>query len=370
MSAIVVRDFVEADRAAVEALYELTFGAEALRAFQARRHWQYFEHPACASDRSRFWVGARPDKVVAFLAAFPLRLKLGERERTILLPCDLMVAKEARFGPNLGARLINTCVEASAGFGLSLAHSRAAAKLFEHLGWQAKMLGPSYMRPQRGAPLTSRLLTAERMPARLKGLPWPLLQRALSPLATAALSAFHRVHRPRIRRGVKIERITSFGPEYDALWRALAPAFPIVGVRDRAFLEWRFVRDPCTKHALFAARTERGLAGYIGVCFAHARGVRFGRIMDLFCPPSDERVIDALLRAGLDHLEAGGAEVIATRGLHPALRGRVRRFLYLAPPSSQFTARVFCADAGLAPFVYEEANWHACHADGDEDFVT
>jgi len=92
--------------------------------------------------------------------------------------------------------------------------------------------------------------------------------------------------------------------------------------------------------------------------------------MDLFCQPDDDATIDALLRAGVDHLAAGGAEVIATRGLHPRMRSRVRRHLYLAPASAQFTARVYCADEALAPLVYDASSWHTCHADGDEDFVT
>lgn len=370
MSTIAVRDFSEADRTAVEALYELTFGSAALRAWQERHRWQFFDHPACKSHPSKLWVATRSEKVVAFLAAFPMQLKVGDSERTIFLPCDLMVAKEARFGPNLGTRLMNGCVAASGGIGLSLAHSREAAKLFEKLGFEARTLGPIYMRPHHGAPLASRFLTEQRMPARLKKLPLPLLQKLASPLLTVAVRSLHLLHRPRRARGVEVREVAQFGAEFDDLWRTLSPAYPIVGVRDRAFLDWRLKRDPSTKHTVFEARTAAGLRGYIAVCFAHARGVRFGRIMDLFCDPGEHAVIDALLRAGIDQLEAGDADVIATRGLHPAIRAPVKRFLYLSPPSAQFTARLLCQDPTLAPFMYDEANWHTCHADGDEDFVT
>lgn len=368
--AIQIRDFAEADRSGVESLYEITFGAGALALWRARHRWQYYDHPVCRRVPSRLWVADRGDKIVGFMAAFPMQLKVGASERTILLPCDLMVAKEARFGQNLGPRLMDTYLDASGGLGLSLAHSQGAATLFEKLGWQAKMLGPICMRPRTGHPIASRVLTAERMPARLKNLPWPLVQGIASPLGTAALAALHLIHRPRRRHGVEVKRLGAFGADYDALWRELSPDFPIVGVRDRAFLQWRFMDDPCTEHTVFEARSARGLEGYVAVCFARARGLRFGRIMDLFCRPSDEHVIDSLLRAAIDHLDRGAADVIATRGLHPRIRQRVRRFLYLAPPSVQFTARVLCRDASIAPLVYDEASWHTSHADGDEDFVT
>lgn len=370
MSSIVVRSFVESDRPAVEALYALTFGAEALRAWQARHRWQYFDHPETRAQPSRMWVGERSGKVVAYLAAFPMRLKIGDTTRWILLPCDLMVAKEARFGPNLGWKLMSECVAASSGFGLSLAHSSAAATLFEKLGWRAQMIGPIYMCPRDGAPVASRLLTPERMPARLKELPWPLLQRIATPVLTGALRAVNFAHRPRAAKALTVRPVSHFGAEYDALFAALAPRFPIIGVRDSAFLNWRFLDDPCTDHSVFAARDAHALRGYVAVCFAHARGVRFGRIMDLFCEPSDTRTIDALLRAGMDHLAGGGAQTIAARGLHPTIRARVRRYLYLAPSASQFTARVYCGDPALAPLMHADDNWHTAHADGDEDFAT
>ena len=57
------------------------------------------------------------------------------------------------------------------------------------------------------------------------------------------------------------------GGDFDALWQRVAPSKALIGVRDRAFLAWRFAQNPRQAYRFFAlvAKAERKLVAY-AVC--------------------------------------------------------------------------------------------------------
>jgi hypothetical protein len=74
------------------------------------------------------------------------------------------------------------------------------------------------------------------------------------------------------------------GNDFDALWERVAPTGTLIGVRDRAFLAWRFVDNPVQKHRFFVvlSKTERTLVGY-AVCHVRNNAME---IADFLFDPS------------------------------------------------------------------------------------
>src|SRR6185369_13283734 len=100
---------------------------------------------------------------------------------------------------------------------------------------------------------------------------------------------------------------------FDQLWREAAPSYAIVGVRDRAFVIWRFFRRAEGRIAVIALeqRKTRKIAGYAAVeQVGDAWHVR-----DLFAPIGD---LSTLLRLLCFELLKRGASSISLRILGPA----------------------------------------------------
>ena len=187
----------------------------------------------------------------------------------------------------------------------------------------------------------------------------------------AATAAVNALRRPRAPRGYSVEEVHErAGPEFDELWEAVGPAFPIVAVRDRRFVQWRFFDDPVFDNMTFLARSADGEpVGYLAMRVSSKGPTRVGRILDVFCSPDSEPVVEALMHAALARFRREKADVVSCFGLHPGIRKRVRRYLYLTPASRQNPALlVWNGDPALQEAVYDANNWHMSQADGDDGF--
>ncbi len=72
------------------------------------------------------------------------------------------------------------------------------------------------------------------------------------------------------------------------------------------------------EHSLLCAYDSRGdLAGYVDVRISSRRGLRFGRILDLFCDPGEVDLIETLVAAGIARLETDGVDLITCLGHLP-----------------------------------------------------
>jgi predicted N-acetyltransferase YhbS len=365
-----IRYFEARDQEQVESLYAEVFGERSLASWRRRFQWQFERNPSTASRRSLLWVAEYRHGIVGFLASFPMRVSVGETELVTLCPCDLMISSEAR-GLGLGTRLMKHYLASGPVLANALQYSAAAASIYDRLGYAAVAAEPQMLRPyDMGA------LVSSRIRARVEGRSVPLSFAAgvAAPLiglvANTAAAGLNSVRKPRPSRAVAVAAITEAGPEFDRLWHQLRPRFAAVVVRDRAFVQWRFLDDPLRRNTVLVARSLSGEAlGYAAVMVAERHDVRLGYLLDVFADPKADAVIDALMAAALKALEADHVAAVNCLGLHPGIRRRVHRYLYLRTRSRENPARfLWQGEPALAPVVYEASSWHLTHADGDETF--
>ena len=88
------------------------------------------------------------------------------------------------------------------------------------------------------------------------------------------------------------------GEDFDALWERVARSGVLIGVRDRAFLTWRFVDGPLDKHRFFVvrAKADRRLLGY-AVCHVRANATEVADfLVDPAVPNAGRRLFLELAR--------------------------------------------------------------------------
>ncbi len=113
--------------------------------------------------------------------------------------------------------------------------------------------------------------------------------------------------RTETRSDLKILKISSFDARFDRLWQKVSPVYPVIAVRDSAYLNWRYAKEPGGRYVFFAAEKEGKIRGYIIV--RPVSKARTGVIVDLLDVREPE-VTQALLRRAMDYFAANGARKI------------------------------------------------------------
>ena len=101
----------------------------------------------------------------------------------------------------------------------------------------------------------------------------------------------------------KLIRVDGAGPEIDRLWADLRRHFPFAAIRDRAFVDWRFFRNPTRKYRVYVFRSKvskrpRAYAA-VGIDGETAK------LVDLLAPPDQQLVAEFAGQIAADLSEHG-----------------------------------------------------------------
>jgi hypothetical protein len=95
--------------------------------------------------------------------------------------------------------------------------------------------------------------------------------------------------------GVSVKVLGSFDDRASRLWKKSSARFPIAVHRDAAYLNWRYVLNPCRRFILLAAERGPDLAGYAVLSFRDLQVNNSATLVELLVAPGDEPAGLALL---------------------------------------------------------------------------
>ena len=85
---------------------------------------------------------------------------------------------------------------------------------------------------------------------------------------------------------ITIQQIYQFDEKFDNFWRQVQDKYPVMVIRDQAFLKWRFSKLSGRDYYSLAAWAGRQILGYIVLRCSTIHGVKTGLIMDLLVADS------------------------------------------------------------------------------------
>jgi GNAT superfamily N-acetyltransferase len=308
--------------------------------------WKYDNNPLNRTDTPFVLLLRAEDTIIGMLAAIPLCIVLRGVTYPMMHSCDLVIDPAFR-GQGLADMLIHYYTRANpVGFGWLNERSHRRAKKLKRTHWT------------RLTPLIRPLnpLGVLRTPNN------PNLATSLVPrpqnLPAFPLSA---------RDGTRIEWLQNFDARFDQFWNEMAGAHPVLCVRDRAYLSWRFAARPDVSYAMLAAVREYAVDGYLVVRTGVSNGIPVGYFVDLLARDPTSHAAHSLLRAGLDWLRAQRVAAVKCVITTPAWRRALLRQGFI--PWNWGAQPYFYARSELDGAEWEMyrnvQNWHLTMGDGD-----
>jgi GNAT superfamily N-acetyltransferase len=163
---------------------------------------------------------------------------------------------------------------------------------------------------------------------------------------------------------VEIEQVASFDERIDKLWMKASKLKNIMVIKDKKYLNWRYVAKPGNEYKRLIAKRQDEIAGFIVFNFEKGSPDR-GYIMDILTAPGEDAVGETLITRAVACLKADGAAMISCLMLQDTPYYRTLRKLgFMRRPGAGLCVRVF--DRNIPrEFVKDPGNWY--YVIGDDD---
>ena len=109
---------------------------------------------------------------------------------------------------------------------------------------------------------------------------------------------------------LKVREISSFDDRINEFWNRVSSDYNIIRIREKKYLNWRYVDAPNADYTIYVAEEEGEICGYIILGCKDASGLIFGYICDIIAPTDRGDIIQCLLAKAVEHFKEKKADII------------------------------------------------------------
>jgi len=293
-----VRDGSQIDMGGILSLRGVVFGEEEKDKMNPSFwRWEFLEGP---DGRGLIYIVEDGNKIVGHFADVPRWFCVQEEPVLGTLSLDLMVHPDYwRRGifEALGRYGIGRVRKENGLFLIAFPIRQETIHGLKKIGWEEVVKLPVLVYPIRFSGIINRYLR------------FPLL----SLLAGAAARFLYLLlYGPKKRNGwenVEIEEIRFLDDQFDRFWQKALSLYPIVGVRNRTYLTWRYLQHPTRTYTIYRAKKGGEMEGYIVLRKVELLNFNSAVIVDLLA--LDEVALVALVERGIRHSQQKGTDLLA-----------------------------------------------------------
>jgi GNAT superfamily N-acetyltransferase len=352
-----IRAYRDGDEREIFELWKLTLlrGEENLEKWLKWWNWRYKENPAGSGI---IWLAEHSGKIVGQYALIPVRMKIGAE--TILTAHSLDTMTHPAYAhQGIFTTLANKAYEDAAKRGIKIVH-----------GFPNRYSHPGFINNLDWADVVTRQILIKpfqwRNAIRLK-----VNNKFLSAfLALSAASVFNkfvvRTQKAPNIENMEIREVTSFDDRIDTLWDKISPKYQIISVRDRDYLNWRYVSTPDVPYSIYVAEKDKEICGYLVSRIKQWDTTRLGVIFDILAESVE--VAHCLLsmvgaRFESDQVDTAFCRMIENKILSPALK---RSGFLTVPAIKEVPLGVRSNESGIPQdFLKDPQNWFIQIGDSD-----
>lgn len=358
-----IRPYEPSDRPELDRLYSEVFGRDPQRHFVRRWDWEFGRSPAV--ERFGNLVAFRDGQLVAHLGRLATRVAVKDQ----ILPAAFLtdfLADTDRSGI-LALRLVNRSLR-ELPLALLFGGAPVTKEIYERLG-------------MRTMPIGETLVRVERPGGMLAAAAYRFLRRRAPPLAglvrrwifvlpgafLVPLAAIRYRWKKKLKTGdYKLVPLDGFDERFDTLCVAMRQHCPASCLRDRSFLEWRYLEAPAGPYLILAAVDADGQLAAASVLSRVAIGPSScGKFME--CLYRDEDALSAIINGSISAFKHWGVDLVLAIGLSRAARARLREVGFRrGGPQRSFGVKANLSSE-LEGILLDPDQWYISPGDGDED---
>jgi len=273
--------------------------------------WQFAKQPA---GQFLIWLAELNGRIVGQVPTNSVRLKCLDREVLGAITIDAMVHpahRDKTLFVKLGRRADQEMGEAGISVGVGLPNRNSLPAAVRFMKYKIVCQVPLLMKPIRW----DRLIAKAGAPAWIGGF--------VGVFARGAQRLRHRSAQPHGQ--VTVRETVEFPAETDLFWEKASPPHPVIAVRDRRYLAWRYCESPTRRYRIFIAKKKGAMAGYAVTRVFQKSGLRMGALMDLMAEPGRPEIPDALITKVIEELKLEDIDALVAlmqnhNFYYPALR--------------------------------------------------
>jgi RimJ/RimL family protein N-acetyltransferase len=347
-----VRAYKEEDKDKLIEIYRREWGQSAAEKFASRWRWEFESSPNNPRQAPYVLILQYHNIVVGFLAGIAVNLSVGGRMHNMLWIVDYVTDPRHR---GRGDKLVKKAIQAFttiAGF-----PDNSLGNLLKRLGILNICSLPLFVRPLNMNYIVGTFVRNKYI-IKIAGI---LLD-----------GIFELVFKRNVCQGVKDVSITkafSFDDRIDRFWSEIHSDYHCIVVRNKEYLNWRFVTCPVEHYTILFAKKKGEILGYIILRCATKNGTRIGYIVDTLAKLTQKGVAQCLISEAIEHFRTENVHKIVCY----VKNKRIQRLLNA---NGFFRWRSSCRLAGYtnAPDISVKAfknpeNWFLTRGDSDLDLV-
>jgi Acetyltransferase (GNAT) domain len=341
-----IRPYRPADEHGLVELFRNVYGREI-----SADYWRWkLQRSAFAGDN--VWLATAGERPVFQYGGIPTRFQLQQRSASIMVAVDAMTAPEFRRRGLLTAvvsRAHAAWREHDVAFVIGLPNQQWGSRT-QALGWLPLLQLQWLLRPLHPEATLARRLKL------------PLLKHLTFPTGV-----WNRLLQRQLRRdpGVRTESVRQADDSFDRLWDRCKSDWMFSTVRDRDWVNWRFLSSPARAYELTLARRAGEPVGYSAHCLVGTSERPIAHLAELFSGEGDDVGRAALLFDLVNKLLPLGVESLRTLAV-PGTRQHhwLRKAGFFAGPSFSVQIVPLAPDLPLEP-MREARHWNLSGADFD-----
>jgi len=348
-----VRDGNEKDLDQILSLRKVVFGEmEKDKLDPEFWKWEFMEGP---DGKALIYIVEEGGRVIGHFSDIPRKFSVNGNLVLGTLSLDLMVHPDYRrrgLFEEMGRYAAQHVKEANGLFMMAYPIRKETIHGLTKIGWNKVVELPVLVYPIRFRGIVDRYLHF----------------RPLSLLLGGVARFFHFLffqHKVRVKKeeGIDIDQVDQLDDEFDRFWERVLSLYPIMGVRDRSFLNWRYFQHPTRTYTIYRAMKRGEMRGYLILRKVDLLDFNSAVIVDLLA--LDKGTLKALVARSIEHSYKEGTALLGSMvpKTHPYYRD-LRHWGFLPSLKTfQFMVYPIVEEKGLLNPEAWYVNW------GDTDVI-
>jgi hypothetical protein len=292
-----VRDGSEKDREGLLSLRRDAFGETEKDKLDPRFwQWEFMEGP---DGKAFIYIVEERDKIVGHFADIPRRFSLKGEVVLGTLSLDLMVHHDYwRKGifATMGKYGVHRVKQENGLFLTAFPIRLETIQGLKKIGWKEVVKLPVLVYPIKFSGILNRYLHFSPLGLFVGGM------------ARFFYFFLYGLKKREEMGGIEIEKAGFLDEQFDDFWQKALSLYPIMGIRNRNYLTWRYIKHPTRNYVIYRAKKNGEMKGYIVLRKVELLHFNSAVMVDLLA--LDEVALSALVERGIQYSQQEGVDLL------------------------------------------------------------